>query len=152
MVDSKENDKFDLGVKGLTVKFQQENNQAVECCRWHLFFFSSGNSCFRWWRTGTQAAWRWEEFAIKKTHCKETSGEFVLDSNLICPKKYVQPFTPEHQYASSPDCSVYMYLQIPCGTYKENLSIYQELEFAIITFYYSYDLYVWFRGDFVWKN
>ena len=33
MVDSKENDKFDLGVKGLTVKFQQENNQAVECGR-----------------------------------------------------------------------------------------------------------------------
>ena len=33
MVDSKENDKFDLGVKGLTVKFQQKNNQTVECCR-----------------------------------------------------------------------------------------------------------------------
>ena len=39
MVDSKENDKFDLGVKGLTVKFQQKNNQTVECCRRHLFSF-----------------------------------------------------------------------------------------------------------------
>ena len=52
-------------------------------------------------------------------------------------------FTPKHQYASSPYCSLYISL----SAFTEIVSKKSRASWVCNHFHFSYDFHVWFRGD-----